>query len=376
MTASKIPDRANPYEITAVGRACELIRLLQDGNQLRVHELAELAGLSRTTTYRLLATLQAHGIVLKSGDSDYSLAVRSRSGMKYRIGYAAQSSEFGFSRAVTRGIKESASAADVDLIVMDNDYDPTLAMKNADILLAQRIDLIMEFQTSAQVAPLISAKARRKKVPMIAIEIPHPDATFFGVNNAQAGLTAGRYIAEWAHLNWMGKVDEVILLGLPQAGSLPESRLTSSLLGIREVLPNLVEAKISVISGNGQYGHSFEAMKAHLSNSKAKKILVSCINDPSALGALEAFKQAHRLQECAIVGQNGSVEARLEMRNRDTRLVGSVGYFPERYGEQLIALAQEILARRTQPPRAVFIKHQLLTPSNLKQYYRRENERE
>jgi ribose transport system substrate-binding protein len=64
------------------------------------------------------------------------------------------------------------------------------------------------------------------------------------------------------------------------------------------------------------------------------------------------------------------------MRNPGTRLIGSVGYFPERYGEQLIALAQEILVRRTPPPRAVFIKHQLLTPSNLKQYYKRENERE
>jgi ribose transport system substrate-binding protein len=176
-----------------------------------MHELAELAGLGRTTTFRLLATLQAHGIVLKNGDSDYSLVGRSRSGTKYRIGYAAQSSEFGFSRAVTRGVKESASAADVDLVVMDNDYDPTLAMRNADILLAQRIDLIMEFQTNAQVVPLISAKARRKKVPMIAIEIPHPNATFFGVNNALAGLVAGRYIAQWAHQNWMGKVDEVIL---------------------------------------------------------------------------------------------------------------------------------------------------------------------
>ncbi|MEA3007906.1 MAG: ribose transport system substrate-binding protein [Acidobacteriaceae bacterium] len=37
-----------------------------------------------------------------------------------------------------------------------------------------------------------------------------------------------------------------------------------------------------------------------------------------------------------------------------------------------VALAVEILRERIPVPRAVFIKHQLLTPANLKQYYGRE----
>jgi ribose transport system substrate-binding protein len=47
-----------------------------------------------------------------------------------------------------------------------------------------------------------------------------------------------------------------------------------------------------------------------------------------------------------------------------------VGYFPERYGEQLIALALDVLGQRGPVPNAVFIKHQLLTPANLKQHYK------
>jgi ribose transport system substrate-binding protein len=87
------------------------------------------------------------------------------------------------------------------------------------------------------------------------------------------------------------------------------------------------------------------------------------------LGALQAFKDADRLQDCAIVGQNGSIEALLQMRNPNSRLIGSVAYFPERYGEQLIALALDVLAQRVPIPNAVFVKHQLLTPSNIKQHY-------
>jgi ribose transport system substrate-binding protein len=365
-------EQTRSYEVESVARACRLIRILQDERGLPLHQLAEKARLSRSTAFRLLATLQANGIIAKNGAHIYQLAGRAGVKKKYRIGYAAQASEFTFSRAVTRGLIESAAKSNVDLVVLDNQYSPVVALTNADKLLAEGIDLIMEFQTDVHIAPLISARATVRKVPLIAIEIPHPNATFFGVNNCQAGLVAGRHLGRWADRQWKGQVDEVLLIGLPQAGSLPEGRLTGSLLGIREILPNLMESTISVVSGNGQHEASREAVRRHLDGSVAKRILVSAINDPSALGALQAFKDAGRLQDCAIVGQNGSIEARIEMRRQSSRLIGSVGYFPENYGEQLMALAHDILSRRSPIPQAVFIKHQLLTPGNLMQHYGRE----
>jgi ribose transport system substrate-binding protein len=366
------PAEISPYEVESVGRACRIIRILQDEGAQPLHEVAARAALSRPTTFRLLATLQTHGIITKNAALRYDLVSKTSRHTRFRIGYAAQTSEFAFSRAVTRGLIDSAAEAQIDLVVLDNQYSPMIALTNADKLLAEGIDLIMEFQTDAQVAPLISARASERKVPLIAIEIPHPNATFFGVNNCQAGLMAGRYLGRWAEKHWKGSVDEVILIGLPQAGSLPEARLTGSLLGIREILPNLMESKISVINGNGQLEASRSTVKRHLAKSNSKRILVSAINDPSALGALQAFTDTGRLSDCVIVGQNGSVEARIEMRKPGSRLIGSVGYFPERYGDQLITLALDILAHKDAVPQAVFIKHQLLTPSTLKEHYGRE----
>jgi ribose transport system substrate-binding protein len=209
-------------------------------------------------------------------------------------------------------------------------------------------------------------------MPLIAIEMPHPNAIYFGVDNCHAGLTAGRYLAHWAERHWKGQVDEILLIGSHRTGSLPEARLTGSLLGINEVLPNSARAKISTVNGDWQFDMSLEAVSRHLRKSKATRILVSAIFDPSALGALQAFKDADRLQDCAIVGQNGSIEARLQMRKPNSRLIGSVAYFPERYGQQLVALALDMLTQRVPVPNAVFIKHQLITPSNLKQHYGRE----
>ncbi len=366
------PEETAPYQIESVARACRVIGILQSQGSLPLFELAERAGLSRPTVFRLVATLQANGIVEKGEDRRYRLAGGILPGHKYKIGYIAETGESSFYRAVTRGLVESAARAGVDLVALDSHYSPEVALANARKLLEENIDLAIEFQIYGQVASVISARGSSRKVPLIAIEIPHPNAIYFGVDNCQAGLTAGRYLARWAEQNWKGQVDEILLIGSSRAGSLPEARLTGSLLGIHEVLPNSTNARVSVVDGNWRRQVSRDAVRSHLKTSTARKILVSTINDPSAIGALEAFKDAGRLQHCAIVGQNCSIEARLEMQRPHSRLLGSVAYFPERYGEQIIALALDILTQRITVPRAVFIKHQLLTPGNVKQHYGRE----
>ena len=366
------PERTAPYLIESVGRACRLLRILQNEDGLPLFELAEVAHLSRPTVFRLMTTLQANGMVVKDGSRRYRLAGGFSPGRRYKIGYLAETSETSFYRAVARGLLESAERAGVELVVLNSQDSADVALKNAERLLAENVDLVMMFQSYAQVASVITTRASSRKMPLIAIEMPHPNAIYFGVDNCYAGLTAGRFLAHWAEQHWKGQVDEILLVGSPRTGSLPEARLTGSLLGINEVLPNSERAKIAMVNGGWQFDMSREAVARHLRKSKATKILVSAIFDPSALGALQAFKDTDRLQDCAIVGQNGSIEARLQMRKRDSRLIGSVAYFPERYGEQLIALALDMLTQRVPVPNAVFIKHQLITPSNLKQHYARE----
>jgi ribose transport system substrate-binding protein len=68
------------------------------------------------------------------------------------------------------------------------------------------------------------------------------------------------------------------------------------------------------------------------------------------------------------MGQNASSEARSEIAQPQSRLVGSVAYFPERYGESLIPLAIDIIQGKATPP-AIFVKHQLVARDNLKRIY-------
>ena len=92
------------------------------------------------------------------------------------------------------------------------------------------------------------------------------------------------------------------------------------------------------------------------------------MNDPTALGVLEVFREHGEERNCAIVGQGAVAEARHEMRRPGTSLIGSVAYFPETYGERLIPLVLDVLRHRP-TPRAVLTHHVLVTPINVNKLY-------
>ncbi len=318
--------------------------------------------------FRILYTLEKCGMVDKVGGNLYQSRVSPLKKRTYRLGYASQGTDYQFSKVVSKSIECAAARESIELISLDNRYSAKAAQRNADLLVREKVDLAIEFQTDDTVAAIVAAKYRDANIPMIAIDIPHPGATFYGASNYEAGLIGGRYLARWAKENWAGVVDEIVLVELARAGNLPRMRLTGILMGIHLGLPNTKNCKVTYLDGDGNLGPSFEAVRWHLRSSRSRRILVGAVNDPSALGALRAFQEAGRTDCCAIMGQNASQEGRAELRKQGSRLVGSVAYFPERYGDHLIQLALDILNQRQVAP-AVFVEHKLVTPKTVDHYY-------
>jgi ribose transport system substrate-binding protein len=355
--------------IRSVLRASEVLHAFRDGSEcLRLSEIVKRTGLNKTTAFRLIATLVQSGLLAEVGGHTYKLRVRLENRPRYSIGYALQSSEFAFSRAVAASLQRSAGAADIDLLLLDNQDNPKTALQNAAIFVREKVDLVIESQTDVRIAGAISERFRDARIPIIAVEIPLPNAVYFGANNTQAGLIAGRHLARWAESQWGGAVDELLLLELPKAGQLPNARILGSLLGILERYAGLMHKQIRVLKTNGHQEAAYEKVRGYLNKTNAERILVSAINDPCALGALLAFREAGREDQCAITGQNASEEVHMELQDKNTRLIGSVGYFPERYGEGVIPLALDLLSGRSVPP-ATFVKHQMVTPANFNSFY-------
>ena len=359
----------DPYLVKSVVHASRLLSAFRSsGEALPLREVASRSGLPKSMAFRILYTLERCGMVEKVGENLYRSSLRPFRQKLYRLGYAAQGTDYQFSKDVSTSLERAAVAEGIELISLDNRYNPKIAQRNADILVREKVDLVIEFQTDDHVAPIVATKYREANIPLIAIEVPHPGATYFGANNYEAGLIGGRYLGRWAKQHWHSGVDEIVLVQLDRAGSLPRMRVTGMLVGMKEVFPALEPCKVTSIDGDGKLGDTFEKMRRHLRTSRARRLLVGAINDPSALGALRAFQEAGRTESCAIMGQNASPEGRAELREPGTRLVGSVAYFPEKYGEQILAVALDILHRRPVPP-AVFVKHQLVTPETVNHFY-------
>src|SRR5260370_6152297 len=124
--------------------------------------------------FRLLYTLERCGLIEKIGENLYRSSLRPFKQKLYRIGYAAQGTDYQFSKEVSAGLQRAAAAEGVELICVDNRYNPQIAQRNADLLLREHVHLVLEFQTDEQIAPLVATKYREASIPLIAIEIPHP----------------------------------------------------------------------------------------------------------------------------------------------------------------------------------------------------------
>jgi ribose transport system substrate-binding protein len=357
------------YLVKSLVHASRVLEAFQSaGDVLRLRDVVARTAFNKGMCFRLLYTLHQCGFLDKVGENHYRLASEVRRRRLYRIGYAAQGQDTSFDREVRTGLVRAAEREHVELIVVDNRYQPKIALRSADYLIKEQVDLVIEFQTDEVIAPAIASKYLQANIPFIAIDIPHPGATYFGANNYQAGLMAGHYLGRWAKKQWNGEVDEILLVELSRAGSLPKARMRGILAGIGEVMRIPDRCRTVNVDGDGQFQTALERVRKHLRETKAKRILVGSANDSSALGALRAFEEAGRALDCAVVGQNAEPEARAELRTPKTRLLASVAYFPEKYGDGLLRLALDLLARKAVPP-ALFTTHQIITTENVDHFY-------
>src|SRR6266540_2502478 len=273
MTSKATP--RDPYLVKSVVHSSRVLSAFRaSGEALPLREIAGRSGLPKSMAFRLLYTLERCGMIEKVGVNLYRSSLRPFKQKLYRIGYAAQGADYQFSKEVSAGLQRAAAAEGVELICVDNRYNPKIAQRNADVLVREKVDLVVEFQTDEHVAPIVAAKYREANIPLIAIEVPHPGATYFGANNYEAGLIGGRYLGRWSKQRWHGEVDEIVLVALKRAGSLPQMRLSGMLVGMKEVCPHLESCRVTYLDGDGVLGDTFEAMRRHLRSTRGRRFIV------------------------------------------------------------------------------------------------------
>ncbi len=288
----------------------------------------------------------------------------------YKIGFANLGETMPFAVDVRRGIEYAAKkAGNIDLVVTDNQLNGEVALKVADRLIAEEVDLAIEFQIDEKIGNQIIDKFNQANIPVIAVDIPMLGATFFGVDNYRAGKLAGVALGEWVSKHWRGECDRLIVLEEPKAGALPAARIQGQLDGLETVVGKINAAKIIHLDcGNTSEVSRMAILQTLKSLPHARKLAIISFNDDAAWGAVQATRQLGREKDVAIVGQGADRLLRKELRRPDTPVIGSTAYWPEKYGEQVIPVALKILKGQVVPP-AVYNQHIFINKQNINQYY-------
>lgn len=291
---------------------------------------------------------------------------------EWNIGFANLVRNISFTIDVENSIQSAADATGcVELTILDNNLDGATALANADNLITLGAQGVVEFQTDEKFGLVIMDKFRAEDIPVVAIDIPMPGATFFGADNYRAGFMAGEALGTAFQEQFPDAPPLLVLGELPQSGPIPAARITGILEGVRSVYPDLDDAT-QVIRFDSK--NTLEESRTQMSNilqtiPAGTKLMGAAINDGSTIGMQAAIQTADRLGDALLASQNADQTFREEVcGNPDGIIVGSTAYFPERYGDKIIPTILMLLQNQPVPP-SVYVDHVFLTLDNIKEYY-------
>src|SRR5712664_2601206 len=113
------------YLVKSVVHSSRLLTAFRSsGEALPLREVAARSGLPKSMAFRLLYTLERCGMVEKVGENLYRSSLRPFKQKLFRLGYAAQGTDYQFSKEVSAGLVRAAALEGIELISVDNRYNP------------------------------------------------------------------------------------------------------------------------------------------------------------------------------------------------------------------------------------------------------------
>jgi ribose transport system substrate-binding protein len=275
---------------------------------------------------------------------------------------------------VRRSFELAARTLPVDIIYYDNAGDEEMAVSNATAAISQKVDLLIEYNGETAANPEIARKAAAAGIPVMAISYPLGDAPLYGADNHEAGRIAGHALGAFSKQSWPDDTPVAVVLGdLGDPSDAVGQRIKGIIDGLHAALPGV---EPTMLDSGGQPQRGDDLLTKYMRQQPRNKILVATLDDSTALWAKTAVEVAVRINDCVIVSQgldrtiHGGAHEKKEIdpTNRASVVLGSVAYFMDRYGYDVLPLALKMLKGQSVPPHS-FTQHVLVTGANVFKEY-------
>ena len=234
--------------------------------------------------------------------------------------------------AVLKGAaRKTAEAKGFQFRENDAQFDANKQAAAIEDFLAQGVSAILLNPVDSAAIVKSVEKANQKGVPVITIDVNADGgklASFVASDNTKLGVLTGEYIAK--RLNGKGSV---ALLTHPTVTS---GRNREQ--GLKSVLAKYPEIKL--VAEQATRGERLTSVNVteNILTANPKLDCIWAINDPTALGAIQAVKQAKRDAQLFVVGIDGSPEA-VEAIEEGGVFAASAAQYPQRMASAAVEQA-------------------------------------
>jgi len=219
---------------------------------------------------------------------------------KYTIGFSQCNSAEPWREAMNKEIlKEAAKYPDLNIIISDGQQDNSKQVADVENFIVQEVDVLIISPNEAQPLTQVVEKAYDKGIPVIVLDrkvLTQKFTSFIGADNIKIGEAAGKYAAKI--LNGKGKVLEI--WGLK--GSTPAMERSK---GFRKGIEKYPDIKIIYKQDGAWLRRKGREIMENALQRFDDIDLVYAHNDPMAIGAYLAAKNANRLDGIAFLGIDG-----------------------------------------------------------------------
>lgn len=272
-----------------------------------------------------------------------------------------------------REIRESftlaARAYPVEMVYYDNQRDDARAIANAEAAIARKVDLYIQYHRGgANVA--VAEKLKAAGIKVLALNAPIAGVPLYTADNLAAGRVAGEALAQFALRAWRGQPMAAAIVGPVSAAA---ERVPERVQGVTQALgQRLPGVRVTALDTKGNPAQVGPLVGKFLATHPTGRLLLAATDDATALAVKTALEAGGRVHDSVLVSHgadrsiHGGMNDRKEIdpSNRGSILVGSVAFYLDRYGYEVLPLAMRMLRGEVVPAR-VTTRHLLVTAANV-----------
>jgi ribose transport system substrate-binding protein len=276
-----------------------------------------------------------------------------------------------FTVAIKKNLEKIADDLGIELFYCDSQFKPEKAIDCAEQQVIKNPDFAIESNFQSGAAANVMKVWDKAKVPVANVDVWHPNGIFFGANNYESGRIGGRAAGEYAKKEWNCE-DVTVLYGEnPGEGKVANQRGAGFIDGVQEICGELPEDQVdTILLDAGTADQAITKTTDWLTaNPQAKHVLATSIDDARASGQAKALKQNQRDGGAVGLGCDDIGQAAVkEGTPQESKFIGCVAFFPEKYPEYLVSIALDVLEGKP-VPQEVHIEHTFLDQSNISEVY-------